>query len=109
MTPEYQCIRESQINHHEVDIAELKTRIEYKHQRLDEMKESIDRLDHKLDKIDHCLSEMKLQSERDDFNIDNRVTTIESTIKVLKWIVAIGLTAAGTAITVLTFIITLIP
>ena len=104
---EYTCIREKQVNKHEVDIAELKTRVDYKHQRLDEMKESIDKLDAKLDKIDHCLSELKLQSERDDFNIDSRVTKLENTQNVLKWIIGIGLTSVGTAVTVLAFIITI--
>lgn len=103
---EYVCIREKQVNKHEVDIAELKTRIDYKHQRLDEMKESIDRLDSKLDKIDHCLSNLKIQSERDDFNIDTRVTKLENTQNVLKWITGLGLTAIGTAIAVLTFLVT---
>ena len=40
--PAYICIREKQINKHEVDIAELKTRVEYKHQRIDELKEQIE-------------------------------------------------------------------
>lgn len=100
------CIRDKQVNKHEVDIAELKTRIDYKHQRIDELKSSIDEMDKKLDKIDHCLSELKLQSERDDFNIDTRVTKIENTIHVLKWVLGIGLSVVTTAIGILTFILT---
>lgn len=105
---DYTCIREKQVNQHEVDIAELKTRVEYKHERIDELKKGMEEMNKKLDKIDHCLSELQLQSERDDFNIDNRVTKLENTQNVIKWILGIGLTAVGTAITVLAFIITII-
>lgn len=105
---DYTCIREKQVNQHEVDIAELKTRVDYKHERIDELKKSIEEMDKKLDKIDHCLSELKLQSERDDFNIDNRVTKIENTINVLKWILGLGLSVVGTAIAILTFMITFV-
>lgn len=101
----YVCIREKQVNKHEVDIAELKTRVDYKHQIIDEMKDSIDKLDQKLDKIDHCLSELKLQSERDDFDIDSRVTKLETAQKTMKWITGIAFTAITTVVAVLAFII----
>ena len=105
---DYNGIRENQVNQHEVDIAELKTRIEFKHERIDELKKGMEEMNKKLDKIDHCLSELQLQSERDDFNIDNRLTKVENTIHVIKWALGLGLTAVGTAITVLAFIITII-
>lgn len=104
--PQYVCIREKQVNKHEVDIAELKTRVEYKHQIIEEMKDSIDKLDEKLDKIDHSLSELKLQSERDDFDIDNRVTKLETAQGTLRRVISIGLTAVGTAVAVLAFLLT---
>lgn len=106
--PAYICIREKQINKHEVDIAELKTRVEYKHQRIDELKEQIEEMDKKLDKIDHCLSELKIQSERDDFDIDTRVTKLETAQSTTKWIIGLGFTAVGTAVGVLAFILTYI-
>lgn len=104
--PAYVCVREKQVNKHEVDIAELKARADFKDLRIDELRESIDDMDKKLDKIDHALSDIQRQSERDDFNIDSRVTKLENTQNVLKWIIGIGLTAIGTTITVLTFILT---
>ena len=105
---EHTCIHEKEITDQTVELAQLKTRIDYKHERIDELKKSIDELDKKLDKIDHCLNELKLQSERDDFNIDNRVTQLETTQNTLKWIIGIGLTCVGTAIAVLTFFLTVI-
>ena len=97
---------ENTLQRHEIELVELKTRIDYKHERIDELKNKIEAIDKKLDKIDHCLSELKLQSERDDFNIDNRVTKLENTQNVLKWITAIGLTAITTSIAILTFLLT---
>ena len=94
------------VNKHESDIVELKTRVDYKHQRLDEMRDKLDELGRKIDKIDHCISEIKLQSERDDFDIDTRVTRLETAQNTMKWITGIGLTAITTAVAVLAFMLT---
>jgi len=59
-----------------------------------------------IEKMDTKLDQLILQSERDDFNIDNRVTKLENTQNVLKWIIGIGLTCIGTAIAVLTLFLT---
>lgn len=104
----YVCIREKQVNDLQIDVAELKTRIDYKHQRIDELKQSIDEIDKKIDKIDRCLSKLEMQSKNDDFNIDTRVTKLENTQNVLKWIMGIGLSVVSTAIAVLAFILTFI-
>lgn len=101
------CIIEKQVNQLQVDVAELKTRIDYKHQRIDELKQSIDEIDKKIDKIDHCLSKLKMQSKSDDFNIDSRVTKLENTQNVLKWITGIGLTIVTTAVAVMGFLLTI--
>ena len=106
--PLYSCIREDQINKHEVDITELKTRVEFKHQRIDELKQSIDNLDKKLDRIDECLNQLRIQSERDDYDIDSRVTKLETTQNTIKWVVGIGLSVVGTAIGLLAFLLTYI-
>lgn len=103
---EYQCIKEDQLVKQEVDIAELKTRVDYKHQRIDELKQKIEEMDKKLDKIDGCLSKLEMESKTDDFNIDNRLTKVENTLTVLKWVSGIGLSIIGTAVAVLGFIMT---
>ena len=107
-TTDYICIREKQVNKHETDIAELKTKADFRNVQIAELKIEIDKIDKKLDKIDECLNQLKLQSERDDFNIDTRVTQLETTQNTLKWVVGIGLTCIGTAIAVLSFFLTII-
>ena len=105
---DYICIREKQVNKHETDIAELKARADFKDVRIEEIKTEMEKIDKKIDKIDESLNQLKLQSERDDFNIDNRVTQLETTQNTLKWIIGIGLTCIGTAVTVLAFFLTII-
>lgn len=104
MTPKktknnYVCIRDKQLTHHETDITELKARADFKDVRIMEIKKDIEKMDTKLDQL-------ILQSERDDFNIDNRVTKLENTQNVLKWIIGIGLTCIGTAIAVISLFLT---
>ena len=106
-TKKYVCIHEKRLNKNENRITELEARANFKEERIHELKVSIDEIDKKLDKIDDCVHQLKLQSERDDFNIDNRVTQLETTQNTLKWIIGIGLTAIGTATTVLAFIMTI--
>ena len=111
MTPrktEYVCIREKQVNKHETDIADLKARASFRSEQINEIKDEMEKMDKKLDKIDNCLNELKLQSERDDFNIDTRVTQLETTQNTLKWVVGIGLTCIGTAVAVLGLFLTLL-
>lgn len=105
---DYVCIREKQVNKHETDIADLKARVSFRSEQINELKDEMEKMDKKLDKIDECLHELKLQSERDDFNIDNRVTQLETTQNTLKWVVGIGLTCIGTAVAVLTLFLTIL-
>lgn len=105
---DYICIKDETLGNHSRKIAELEARADFKDIRITELKEDMEKIDKKIDKIDKCLNDLKLQSERDDFNIDTRVTQLETTQNTLKWVVGIGLTAIGTAIAVLSLFITII-
>lgn len=104
----YVCIHERRLNKNENRITELEAKASFKEERIHELKISMDEMDKKLDKIDDCVHHLKLQSERDDFNIDNRVTQLETTQNTLKWVIGIGLTAIGTATAVLAFVVTIV-
>ena len=99
--PDYECLHEELLQNHSLEITELRTEVGFKKEKIDELKTSIQVIDKKLD-------DLIIQSERDDFDIDKRVTSLENTIKVLKWVVAIGLTSIGTAVTIIGLILTLI-
>lgn len=103
--PKYTCIHEDQIQGQSRKIAELETKAIYKEKMIVDLNEKMDKMGDKLDKIDHCVSDLKLQSERDDFNIDNRVTQLETTNKTLKWVISIGFSALTTAVAVMAFLI----
>ena len=100
-TPKYQCIHEELIQNHSLEITEMKSELNYKKEKIDEIKKSMKEINEKLDQL-------ILQSERSDFDIDTRVTQLETTQKTLKWIIGIGLTCIGTAVAVLSFIVTII-
>lgn len=111
MTPkkaEYVCIREKQVQKHETDIAELKVRADFKEKQIEEIKTDIKEVSEKLDGVNEKLDQWQHQSEQDDFNIDTRVTQLETTQNTLKWVVGIGLTCIGTAVAVLGLFLTLL-
>lgn len=95
----YVCIHEDRWTDHEAKLKALETRADYKDQRIDDLKIDVAKMDKKLDKITDSLNDLQLQSNRDDYNIDARVTAIESKIETLKWIVGAG----GLVVTLLTF------
>jgi len=100
MDAKYECFHEELLQDHSLKLKDLYKEVEFK-------KEKIDNLQDKMDEIDKKLDKLILQSERSDFDINNRVTQLETTQKTLKWVIAIGLTCIGTATTVLAFIITI--
>lgn len=102
----YVCIREKQIGKHETDITELKTRAEFKEQQIKELNENMHEVNQKLDEIKDGLQELKLTSVQGDSDIDNRVTALESTVKTLKWVSGISLTALSVLVAALAFAIT---
>ena len=101
MDAKYECVHEELLQQHSLQLKELDKEIQYKKEKIDYLKDKVESIDDKLDKL-------ILQSERSDFDINNRVTQLETTMKTLKWVIAIGLTCIGTATTVLAFIITII-
>ena len=97
----YECFHEELLQDHNLKLKELEKEVQYKKEKIEYLKEKMEDIDEKLDKL-------ILQSERSDFDINNRVTQLETTQRTLKWVIAIGLTCIGTATTVLAFIVTII-
>lgn len=97
----YTCLREKQLTKHENDIVELKAMADFKNLRINELTTSVKDMDKKLDKITESIQELKLQSAQDDFNIDNRVKSLESKLETLKW-------ATGAALSILSVIVAVI-
>ena len=105
-TVDCRCVKEEVLSHHEAQIETLETKNNYKHEKIQEILTRQTRFEEKLDKILEELHQQKLESAKDDFSIDNRVTSLENTVRVLKWAITLGLTIITTAITILTFVFT---
>lgn len=99
----YTCIREAQISQHENDITQLKVRADFKEEDIKEIKADMEKMNNKLDNIDQKIEDFMRKSIKDDSNINNRVTALENTVKVLKWVVATCLSFIGVVVAVLTF------
>lgn len=85
---EHECIQESTIKHNEIEIAELKTEMTFKKEKIDKLQNSVDNIDIKLDKF---LS----RSEERDRDIELRLKSVEQTIDVIKYFIPVILTIIG--------------
>ncbi len=101
MAVEYKCVHEELLQQHNLKLTELEKEVEFKKEKIDKLQEGMETIDEKLDQLIR-------QSDQSDFNIDTRVTALEATMKTLKWVVGLGLTAVSVAVAVLAFIITII-
>ena len=80
MTPvNYECHHEELLNSHSLKLTELEKEVQFKKEKIDQLQRSMEKIDKKLDKIIQ-------RSEEKDTDIDKRVTSLETTVKVLKYI-----------------------
>lgn len=74
---EHACIQEP-------TITQLKVHQDYETQRIDEVRAKIDKMDKKLDKVLDRFNELKLQSNKDDNQLELRVKAIETELELQK-------------------------
>ena len=74
---EHTCIQEP-------TITQLRVHQDYETQRIDELKIQIDRMDKKLDKVLEGFNELKLQSNKDDNQLELRLKAIETELALQK-------------------------
>lgn len=86
---QHECIHEDQLQGQSRKIAELETRADYKDERITQILEDQKRMEDKIDKIAEAVNNLQLQSLRDDRDIDKRVTTLETTVRVIKYIIGL--------------------
>ena len=103
---EYVCIHEDKLQEEETKLAQLESRMEFKEEKMDQIIEDFRSMDKKLDKITDNIHQLQLDSAQDDFNINNRVTQLETTVRVLKWISVFLVSVVVMSISLATFIIT---
>jgi chromosome segregation ATPase len=86
MSVKYDCVHESLIQAHSTDIESLKTRADYKDKRIDALSEKMDKMEEKIDNISENVNTIMLKSVQGDSEIDKRVTSLETTVRVLQWV-----------------------
>ena len=74
---EHACIQEP-------TITQLQVHQDYETQRIDELKIQIDKMDKKLDKVLEGFNELKLQSNKDDNQLELRLKAIETELELQK-------------------------
>ena len=89
---------EKKIEEHTVQIQELKDEVDFK-------KWKIDSLIEKIDNLTTVVQQIQLNQIKDDNDIKNRVTSIESMISTLRWVVGIGLSSLAVIVAILGLII----
>ena len=77
---------EQQIQENSRQIAELQTRAEYKERRIDELYNKIEKMEDKIDNINENVNKIVQSSIESDNKLEQRLTKLETTVKVLKWV-----------------------
>ena len=85
---------EQKIEEHTIQIKELQDEVDFK-------KWKIDSLIEKIDNLTKVVQEIQLNQLKDDNDIKNRVISLETTVKVLKWVSGTSLTLLGIIISVI--------
>ena len=90
---------------HEPTITQLKVHQEYETQRIDELRSKIDKMDKKLDKVLEGFNDLKLQSNKDDNQLELRLKAIETELELQKQTNANRLAIVGIGLTIVTICI----
>lgn len=76
----HDCIHEEQIVSQSQKLAELETKNGFKDQRINELIEDNKRIESKIDNLTDTVNKVMLNSIKDDNNLNQRVTTLETAI-----------------------------
>ena len=102
---EHDCIKEP-------EITQIRVRQDYETQRIDDLRDKIDIMDKKLDKVLEGFNELKLQSNKDDNQLELRLKAIETELELQKQVtlddhnrVSQLLAVVGVGLTIITILI----
>ena len=82
--PTYDCIHEEQLQSQSRSIERINAELNYKKERLDELKEDNKRMEEKLDDIKDCMNKLVLKSNSNDSALEARLVAIETKQKDLE-------------------------
>ena len=79
----------------EAKVEEHSLQIQQLHDEVDFKKWKIDSLIDKIDNLTEVVQQIQLKQIKDDSDIKNRVTAVESKLATLRWITGVALTCIG--------------
>lgn len=100
------CLHEDQIQNHSLEITELQTEIRFKKEKIDQIIDDQKKMSDKIDTLIETVNTMQMKSIMGDDDLKNRVTSIESELSTVRWMLGITLTVLGLTVTALAFILT---
>ena len=80
----YECMHEELLQDHNLKIGQLESRADFKDQRIGALEKKMDKMDQKLDNISQTLNDIKIQSNKDDTQLELRLKTIETELALMK-------------------------
>lgn len=92
---------EKKVDKHTIQIQELKDEVDFK-------KWKIDSLIEKIDNLTTVVQQIQLNQLKDDTDTKTRITSIESTLTTLKWVVGIGMSALGLVVAYISLMVTIL-
>jgi len=105
-------LHEEQIQELSRKTTALETRSKYKEDNINELKIDMRELKDSMESLDKTINQFILKSVNDDNSLrevvnkqDNRITALETTNRVLKWVIAIGFTALTSVVGVMAFLL----
>ena len=82
MVASHDCTHEELIQDHSLQLTELNTKAQYKEQAIMELKDELKEMNTKIDAINNNVNKLILNSETNDSQIEKRIETLETKIKV---------------------------
>ena len=101
-----ECLHEELIHKHNLELAELQTEIQFKKEKIDQIIADQKKMSDKMDTLIDTVNNMQMKSIMGDNDLKNRVTSIESELSTVRWMLGITLTVVGLTVTALAFVLT---
>ena len=83
-TPKYKCIHEELIQNHSLEITEIQSELNYKKEKLDDLKKQNEKMQDTLEEIKEDINKIMLKSKDGDTELNQRIIKLENENKTLQ-------------------------
>ena len=82
--PKYTCIHEELLQNHSLEITEMKTELNYKKEKLDDLKKQNEKMQDTLNEIKEDINKLMIKSKDGDTELNSRILKLENENKTLQ-------------------------